>query len=189
MRKRMKVVCLGDSITWGFPFGPHYSWVSMLEQATGAEFVNRGINGNTTTDMLSRFERDVIAYSPTHVMIMGGVNDMLWGDSFDRITWNINAMIEKAEKAGIQVFLGIPTAVESVYLEKLIARLRKWLFEVGSQKDITIIDFSKAFLGPDGELQRQYLLADGAHPSETGYREMFKQIDLTLFKKYIDEPD
>jgi len=183
MSGKMKVVCLGDSITWGFPFGPDYSWVHMLEQATGVEFINKGINGNTTSNMLSRFERDVISLSPSHVIIMGGVNDMIWGDSFDRITWNINAMIEKAEEAGIEVILGIPTSVESAYLEKLISRLRRWLIDLAAQRNIAVLDFSKAFLNEQGEIMTQYLLADGAHPSEAGYRAMFKQIDLSMFKQ------
>ena len=47
--KKMKIVCLGDSITYGFPFGPRVSWVAMLDQVLDAEIINQGINGNTTT--------------------------------------------------------------------------------------------------------------------------------------------
>ncbi|MDD3365087.1 MAG: GDSL-type esterase/lipase family protein, partial [Syntrophomonas sp.] len=53
----IKVVCLGDSITWGFPHGTEYSWVRMLDDALSGEVINQGINGNTTSDMLDRFNR------------------------------------------------------------------------------------------------------------------------------------
>ena len=70
--KNLKIVCLGDSITWGFPFGPGYSWVRMLDDALEGEFINQGINGNTTSDMLRRFDQSVLKYNPSHVIIMGG---------------------------------------------------------------------------------------------------------------------
>lgn len=176
-----KVVCLGDSITWGFPFGPHYSWVEMLTQATGIEFINRGINGNTTSDMLRRLSRDVLAYKPSHLVLSGCINDVLCGESFDRITWNIREMVEEAEAAGITVILGQPTAVDSAYLEKLLVRLRSWYREYAERKNLQLIEFDRAFLDQEGRLVQELLLADGAHPSEAGYRALFEQIDLALF--------
>lgn len=181
MKDSMKVVCLGDSITWGFPFGPHYSWVEMLAQATGIAFINEGINGNTTSDMLSRFQRAVLAHKPTHVIISGCINDLLWGESFDRITWNVKKMVDQAEQAGVKVILGLPTAVDSTQLEKLLARLRQWYGDFARAKNLPLIDFHQAFMDVDGNLDTRFLLADGAHPSEAGYREMFKQIDQELF--------
>lgn len=185
MKQGSKVVCLGDSITWGFPFGPSYSWVSMLAEATGMEFINRGINGNTTSDMLRRFERDVIIDTPDLVIISGCINDILCAESFDRITWNIKAMVEKASEAGIPVVLGMPTAVDSPYLEKLLVRIRQWFRDFAHLHSIPLIDFHQAFFSTEGELRDDLLLADGAHPSEKGYQEMFKQIDLKIFSSWI----
>jgi Lysophospholipase L1 and related esterases len=176
-----KVVCLGDSITWGFPFGPHYSWVEMLARATGIEFINRGINGDTTSNMLRRLARDVLADKPSHLVLSGCINDVLCGESFDRITWNIREMVEKAEAAGITVILGQPTAVDSAYLEKLLVRLRSWYREYAAQKNLPLIEFDRAFLDQEGRLRQELLLADGAHPSEAGYRALFVQIDPSLF--------
>lgn len=176
-----KVVCLGDSITWGFPFGPHYSWVDMLSQATGIEFINRGINGNTTGDMLRRFSRDVLSYKPSHLVLSGCINDVLCQESFERITWNIREMVEKAEDAGIRVILGQPTTVDSPYLEKLLVRLRNWYREYAREKNLDLIEFDRAFVDGQGQLRQDFLLADGAHPSEAGYRALFEQIDQSLF--------
>lgn len=181
MKQIGRVVCLGDSITWGFPFGPQYSWVHMLAQATGLEFINRGINGNTTGDMLDRFDRDVLKSRPDMVIISGGINDILYQESYDRITWNLRTMAEKAMASGIPVVLGMPTAVDSPYLEKLLKKLRQWYIDYSRDWELPLINFYQAFFNPDGALRHELLLADGAHPSEAGYREMFGQIDLNIF--------
>jgi acyl-CoA thioesterase-1 len=180
--KKMKIVCLGDSITYGFPFGPRVSWVAMLDQALDAEIINQGINGNTTTDMLRRFERSVLKYNPTHLIIMGGINDVICGESFDRITWNLREMIEKAQEAGIEVILGLPTAVDEPYWEKLISRIRQWMLDYAAEQGLKVINFAAAFYDENGKVRSDLLLADGGHPDTTGYQAMFDQIDLNIFK-------
>lgn len=179
MEKR--IVCLGDSITWGFPWGPSVSWVTMLKDHVDAEFINKGINGNTTTDMLRRFERAVIDQKPTHVLIMGGINDVICAESFDRISWNIREMIQKAEQAGITVIMGQPTAVDEPFWERPLIRLREWIANYAREKGIKVIPFHLPFYNQQGEVRKELLLPDGGHPTEEGYREMFKQIDLSIF--------
>lgn len=180
--KKMKIVCLGDSITYGFPFGPRVSWVAMLDQALDAEVINQGINGNTTTDMLRRFERSVLKYNPTHVIIMGGINDVICGESFDRISWNLRELIEKAREAGIEVILGLPTAVDEPYWEKLIIRIRQWMLDYAAEHQLKVINFAAAFYDENGKVRSDLLLADGGHPDTTGYQAMFEQINLSIFK-------
>lgn len=182
---KIRIVCLGDSITYGFPWGPSVSWVDMLGQALSCEVINKGINGNTTGEMLNRFDRAVLRYNPTHLIIMGGINDIVLGESFDRIVWNLREMAEKAATAGIKVIFGIPTAVDDNYWEKLIIRLRQWVRDYAREQGHAIIDFSAAFFDENGILKRDLLLADGAHPDISGYQAMFKQIDLNIFKIII----
>ncbi|MGE5389830.1 MAG: SGNH/GDSL hydrolase family protein [Deltaproteobacteria bacterium] len=176
-----RIVCLGDSITYGFPWGPSVSWVQMLGDALGCEVINKGINGNTTGDMLNRFERSVLKYEPTHLILMGGINDVIMAESFDRIVWNIREMVDKAMEAGIKVILGLPTAVDDEYWEKLISRIRQWMRNYAEEKVLPIIDFAAAFYDQYGQLRKELLLADGGHPDISGYKEMFKQIDLSIF--------
>jgi len=180
--KDLKIVCLGDSITYGFPFGPRASWVTMLRDALKAEVINQGINGNTTSDMLIRFERSVLKYNPSHVIIMGGANDIICAESFDRITWNLREMIEKAKSAGIEVILGVPTPIDVPYWEKRIIRLQQWIMEYAQEHNLKIINFAKAFFDESGKIKSDLLLADGAHPDTKGYEAMFAQIDLSIFK-------
>jgi acyl-CoA thioesterase-1 len=177
----IKVVCLGDSITWGFPHGAEYSWVSMLAETVDGEFINQGINGNTTTDMLRRFDRSVLRYNPTHVIIMGGINDVIWNDSFDRITTNLETMIRIAKKNGIKVILGTPTAVDQPSIERLLVRIRTWINDYARQNAIPIIDFAAAFRDSGGGVRKDLLLADGAHPTRAGYQALFDVIDKRVF--------
>ncbi len=179
---KMRVVCLGDSITWGWPHGTQYSWVRMLSEAVDADFINQGIPGNTMEDMLERFNRHVVKYNPTHVIIMGGGNDVLQGESRGRITWNIAKMVEMADESGIKVIFGLTPPMDYPPQERMLAALRAWMTEFASSRSIPIIDFVPAFCHPDGRLRENMLLADGAHPTRLGYEEMFKQIDLDIFK-------
>ena len=179
---KIKVVCLGDSITWGFPFGPEYSWVRMLNDVVAGEFINQGINGNTTTDMLQRFDRAVMRNNPTHVIIMGGINDVFCQESYDRITWNLQAIAEKAREAGIKVIMGTPTAVDDPQIERLLERIRRWIKDYGQKNNIAVIDFAAAFLESGGYVKAELLLPDGGHPTRKGYEAIFDQIDFKVFE-------
>ena len=71
MTGRKAIVCLGDSITYGFPFGPEASWVELSAKALGLNMINMGANGDTTRAMRRRFKRDVTGLDPAYVIIMG----------------------------------------------------------------------------------------------------------------------
>ena len=176
-----KIVFLGDSISWGFPWGPSFSWVNMLEKVLDAELVNQGVNGNTTLNMLGRFKRSVLRYNPTHVVISGGINDVICGESFDRISWNFREMVEIAQAEGIKVILGTPTAVDDTFFEIPLLRLREWMAKYAQKHNIPLIAFHKAFYTADGAIRDELLLADGGHPTKEGYRLMFELIDLSVF--------
>ncbi len=178
----IKVVCLGDSITWGFPFGPEDSWVAMLEQVVEGEFINQGINGNTTDDMLHRFYRCVVKYEPTHVIILGGANDVLWRESVDRILFNLQKMTEQAREAGIKVILATPTAIDYPEVERRLDKIRDWIKSYARENHLPVIDFAAVYFDSDGKVRSELLLLDGAHPNKKGYRAMFEQIDPAIFE-------
>ncbi len=177
----LKIVCLGDSITYGWPWGPEISWTTMLARVIDAEVINQGIPGNTTSQMMERFDRAVLAHHPTHVIIMGGINDIVWQESFDRIVWNLRSMAEKAAEHDIKVVFGMPTAVDDDYLEKLTQRIRNWINTHADQHGIPVINFHQAFYNQEGKILNQLLAADGAHPTQEGYQAMFAQIDTSIF--------
>lgn len=178
---KIKIVCLGDSTTYGFPYGPLDSWVKMLSDEIFGEVINKGISGNTTTNMLDRFDRAVLAYKPDFVIITGGINDVVGEESLDKIKWNIKQMADKALAHNIKPIIGLPSAVDFKPWEKTLQKLRSWLIDYAQQLNISFIDFSQAFYDEENNIKTELLLADGGHPTKEGYKQMFKQINLDIF--------
>jgi len=179
-----RIVCLGDSLTYGFPFGPRTSWTSRLAEMAGCEVINEGVNGNTTGDMLRRFELSVLARRPTHVVIMGGTNDVVWRESHDRIVDNLKRMVELAEANGIKPVLGLPIPIDDEEMERRLVRLREWIKAYAEAKNLPIIDFYSAFIDGNGNIIDSYFL-DGAHPSRQGYEAMGRAIDPRVFDQGV----
>ncbi|MGI6548787.1 MAG: SGNH/GDSL hydrolase family protein [Syntrophomonadales bacterium] len=176
-----KIVCIGDSITYGFPYGNDASWTRMLAEATGFLVINRGINGNTTGEMLDRFSRDVLSFSPDYVIIMGGANDIVWRESIDRIVWNLEEMAKLAQGHGIKVIFGLPTPINYPEAETRLKRVRDWMIKHAAENDLETINFYSAFINSEGAIQEELLL-DEAHPTREGYRRMFEVIPFSIFK-------
>lgn len=177
----MKIVCIGDSTTYGFPYGPEYSWTSMLAEQIDGQVINKGINGNTTEDMLWRFKKDVLDLKPDYVIITGGINDVVQGESLASITFNLEKMINSALENGVKVILGLPTPVDYPAWENVLKNLRNWIKQYAEANRLSLIDFCRAFYDENNNLKKHLLLPDGGHPTREGYKEMFKQIDLGLF--------
>ncbi len=180
---KVRIVCIGDSTTYGFPYGPQDSWVKMLENEIWGQVLNKGINGNTTTNMLYRFDRAVLPYEPDYVIIMGGINDVVANESLDKIQFNIGQMVEKALQNNIIPVIGLPTPVDFKPWENILQKLRVWLANYASHHNLNIINFAQAFFRNDGTIRTDLLLDDGGHPAREGYKLMFRQIDLNIFNK------
>ena len=168
---KLKLVAIGDSITWGYPYGPLESWVKMAADSIGIEIINRGVNGETTNEMMARFEPDVIGAHPDACIIMGGANDAFAGESASRVAAHIDAMVDAAKKAGMRVFLGMPPQILISEFELVMLGYRKRMEEICLQQNIRYIDFPAAFLDETGTINASNFL-DDAHPSRFGYERM-----------------
>lgn len=104
----MKLVCLGDSLTYGYGVPRRDCWVSLCAERTGHTLVNRGITGDTAGGMLSRFGRDVLNERPDRVLIMGGANDIFLTGSDLRARADLGALVHQSVAAGIRPMLGLP---------------------------------------------------------------------------------
>jgi hypothetical protein len=108
LTKLPKVVFIGDETTLNWPMADHPNWI------------NKGVAGNTTDQMLARFQTDVIALHPDVVHIMGGAYDAIdenWNYNSQcgpDTCANINAMSEMANAAGIRVVIGTPLDVANM---------------------------------------------------------------------------
>lgn len=171
--RERRVVFMGDSIT--------ESWANLdPEFFARADFVDRGISGQTTPQMLLRFRQDVIALKPAVVHILAGTNDIAGNTGpmdLPAIEANIASMVDLARANGVQVLIGsVLPAAEFPWRPGLnpgpkIVALNQWLKSYSSYRHLVYVDYYKAMT--DGAYGiRSDLTPDGVHPSQAGYRVM-----------------
>ncbi|MBS1829834.1 MAG: SGNH/GDSL hydrolase family protein [Acidobacteria bacterium] len=181
-----RVVFMGDSITdgWGKRYGKFFP---------GKPYINRGIGGQTTPQMLLRFRSDVLAHKPKAVVILAGTNDIAGNTgpmTLEDIEGNLATMSELAKLHGIKVILSavLPTCdyirnqSERRPNDKIIA-LNAWIKDYAAKNGHTYLDYFTPMLDDKGAL-KQELTYDGLHPNDAGYNVMvplaLKAIESTL---------
>ncbi len=167
-----RVVFLGDQVT--------ESWGSGARFFPGKPYLNRGIAGQTSPQMLVRFRQDVVALKPAVVIIQAGTNDMagLTGPG-TRGTWSdyIMSMAELARANGIRVVLASITPVCDCSTTQTdrrpqakIADWNEWLASYASTSRAIYLDYYSALAS--GRNFRADLTADGLLPNAAGYAVM-----------------
>ncbi|ADG82077.1 GDSL-type esterase/lipase family protein [Thermincola potens] len=179
----MKLVCFGDSITYGFPYGPDASWVKYTGEHLGLETVNAGENGDTSFDLLRRVQKDVILENPRYTFIMIGTNDADLGLDVTAYAQNVAKIVEMLEGASITTLIGLPIPSADSYLEKRLAPYRSFLTGFALQKGLSYLDFSPVMLDKNNRCRTEYYL-DDVHPSADGYRAMGK-LAVDFLKKVL----
>lgn len=176
--RSMKVVAIGDSTTagLGLPSPQRDSWPAILAGTSSESVLNKGVVGDTTAAMLARFDTDVLAYTPTHVVILGGVNDLKAGTSISQVQSAIIRMVERAKEGGIRPYVGTLTPLATVELgEKVRSRVRElncWIRAyAASTPGVGLIDFYDALEFPRGSYGSTYLV-DWVHPGPEGHVRM-----------------
>lgn len=104
----MTIVCLGDSLTYGYEVKRPAAWPALAARMTGETVLNKGVNGIFAAGMLSLFARDVIGKNADIVILMGGANDILSGLAPAEPERAMAEMIKRARRAGITPLVGIP---------------------------------------------------------------------------------
>lgn len=168
-RRTAILVALGDSITFGFPYLPDQSWVAALARLMPG-VVNKGRCGDTTGDMLLRFDQDVTPLRPRLVIVCGGANDFLQGAPLREATDNIALMLRRAAAGGMVPLAALPAPCNWRQVEKHLQPLRQWLRE--HVPPARLIDFYTPLKNPAGDGYAPELTADGVHPSLPGYAAM-----------------
>lgn len=172
---RNRVVFLGDSITDGWRLNEYF---------TDRDFINRGISGQVTGEMLGRMKADVIDLKPAAVLILAGTNDLARGVAVNAIENNL-AMI-----ADLCVFHKIKPIFSSVLpvsdyhknvnpnyeqtsrrSPALIGTLNAWLKSFCSNRGFTYLDYFPAMADEKGMMKAD-IADDGLHPNASGYRIM-----------------
>lgn len=179
-----KYVFLGDSLTYGYGVNPKDNWVNKLKDSSNLIINNRGINGSTTTDMLVRFQKDVLNLNPTSLFIMGGTNDLLSNRTVQSIINNIELMIKDSLSNNIEVIIGIPPNIIPEVANRLFMKcdtynyckeslpiLRDLLIELCNTYSLKYIDFYEVTQNTDNI---EILYLDGIHFNPQGQDLLFK---------------
>jgi lysophospholipase L1-like esterase len=169
-----RVVFLGDSITDGWGRSPTTVFFP------GKPYVNRGISGQTTPQMLVRFQQDVVHLHPAVVVILAGTNDVAGntGPATEQmIEDNFTSMAEIAKQNGIKVVLAsITPAYEYPWKPEVkpverIRALNKWLQDFCSSNGFVYLDYYSSMADAKGAMLPG-LSSDGVHPTAKGYAVM-----------------
>jgi lysophospholipase L1-like esterase len=184
-----RVVFLGDSITdyWKLP-----------DYFPGKPYINRGIDGQTTPEMLVRFRQDVIGLHPKVLVVLAGTNDIAGvtgRTSNDDIEANYASMAELARVHRIRVVFAsvLPVhnythdAEESFALRPRdrILTLNKWLKDYCAKNGFVYLDYFRALVDERGMLKRA-LAEDGLHPTDAGYKIMASLAEKAIQKALAD---
>jgi lysophospholipase L1-like esterase len=180
-----RVIFLGDSITdyWKLP-----------DYFPGKPYLNRGIDGQTTPEMLVRFRQDVIALHPKVLVVLAGTNDIAGvtgPTSNEDIEANYASMAELARAHRVQMVFAsvLPVhnythdAEESFALrprERILA-LNKWLKDYCAKNRFVYLDYFSALVDDHGMLKRD-LSDDGLHPTDAGYKIMASLAEKAIQK-------
>ncbi len=169
-----RVIFYGDSITdvWPTAYAAQFF--------PGKSYLGRGITGQSTDQMLWRFQQDVINLHPSTVVILGGSNDVVLTERkipFKQTTANIQSMVELGQRHHIRVILcSLPPVShypepKQAHFSEEIRTINRWLKAYAASQNITYVDYYNAMVDETGTMKNS-LSVDGLHPNATGYSVM-----------------
>ncbi len=170
-----RAVFMGDSITDGWRLNEYFS---------SRDFVNRGISGQITSEMLARMKADVIDLKPKAVIILAGTNDIAREVNLTTIENNLTMMVELAQHHNIKPILCsvLPVSDYSKRVNPsyersktrppyLIRELNLWIKTFCLKHNLGYVDYFTAMADTAGMLP-EAMADDGLHPNTQGYRAM-----------------
>jgi lysophospholipase L1-like esterase len=176
-----RVVFMGNSITQGWSeVNPDFF--------SGKPYINRGISGQTTPQMLVRFRSDVVNLKPKVVVILAGTNDIAENTgptTLEMIEGNIASMVEIAKANNIKVVLcSVLPAYDYPWKPGLepaqkIMDLNKWIEDYALKNEIIYVDYFTSMVDDRNGLKKEYS-EDGVHPNLTGYKVMEPLVEKAI---------
>ncbi len=178
-----RVVFMGDSITdiW-----------KLADQFPGKPYIDRGISGQTTPQMLVRMYPDVIDLHPAAVVILAATNDIAKNtgpETLEMIEENFMAMTELAQAHGIKVLLCSVTPISDYARRPMspgrppadILKINTWMRTYATKVHATYVDYFSALADEKGMLKDGYSM-DGLHPNQKGFDLMAPVVQAALDK-------
>ena len=181
-----RVVFMGNSIIEG--------WLSIRpEFFKNKPYVNRGISGQTTPQMLVRFRQDVIHLKPSTVVLLAGINDIAENtgpSTIEMIANNIISMAELAKANQIKVIICSVLPAnhfpwrQSIKPAEKVRKLNALLQSYSYENKLAYVDYYSAMVNDSHGLKKE-LGEDGIHPNKNGYLIMEPILEKAI-KKYIN---
>lgn len=179
-----RIILMGDSIT------EFWSNADCNFFENKPYLINRGIGGQTTAQILGRFDFDVIALKPKVVVILAGTNDIAGNTgpiSLPQIMENLAAMATKAQAENINVVLcsvlpvfDYPWKPGIIPSQKIIA-LNTLIKAYAEENGLVYLDYFSAMVDSSNGLNSAYS-GDGVHPNKKGYRVMEPLLEMAILK-------
>ena len=189
LQKEKPIVFMGNSITefWKITDSSFFA---------GKPYIDRGISGQTTPQMLLRFRKDVIELNPAVVVILAGINDIAENTgpiSIEDIFGNIVSMAQLAKANKIKVVLSsvlpaydFPWRHGMEPAEKVV-KLNNMIRIYAQQNNIVYLDYYSAMVDERKGLDKKYT-NDGIHPILAGYKVMETLVEKAI-KKVLNDAD
>lgn len=182
VKARPRAILFGDSITDAW-----YRKDSLFFKDNN--FLGRGISGQTTSEMLVRFRKDVLAHRPKYVVILAGTNDIAENNgeiALDNVFGNIVSMCELAKLHKVKpVICSVLPASEYPWRKSIknvaqsIESLNSMLKKYAKENHFIYVDYHSTLKNEEGGF-REGLASDGVHPVIDGYKIMEEILLKTL---------
>jgi len=192
----MKICIFGDSITEGYYDNEQGGWVKRLSlKFDNHKIYNLGVSGDTTEELLKRFDADIANKNPELIIFAIGVNDSIFIPKekrnfvdFDKFKENIKQLVDRARKFTENiVFIGLspvdenkvtpmPWEPELHYLNKDVEKYDKAIREICRVMNLKFINISEEMK----KLNYKELLTDGVHPNSSGHKWIAEKIASEL---------
>jgi lysophospholipase L1-like esterase len=192
-----RVLFLGDSIT---------DFWKLAEYFPGKPYINRGISGQTTPQMLVRMYPDVIEHKPAAMVVLAGINDISQNTgpvTAEMVEHNIMAMTDIAQHNGTKVILCsilpisdysfikqqasgkvnpyMKVPVAATHPPEDILKLNAWMNNYAEKVNAIYVDYFSAMVDEKGFL-KENLSGDGIHPNAEGYKIMTAIVEKAIEK-------
>jgi lysophospholipase L1-like esterase len=176
-----RVVFLGDSITDGWRLNEYFS---------DRDFVNRGIGGQVTGEMLGRLKADVVDLKPAALLVLAGTNDIARGTPLETIQNNLTMIADLAEAHKIKPLFASLLPVSDYHRQQTkrrppetIRALNDWIRRFCALRNLVYVDYYSQLVDASGFLKADYA-DDGLHPNPGGYR-MMAPVALEAIEKAV----
>lgn len=195
---RVKILCLGDSLTFGFGVPRRFSWTTVAQKELGVVLINAGVPGDTTGGMLARLPGELEKHRPAVISLMGGANDIFFGGDDGPARANMAALCHQSTSRNVRPILCAPTpvqieraredwagVVDFFAAQEMAREYVEWLRRFARTFQLPFLDFWTEFTGRLAAGEDLYV--DGLHPNAQGQAimaEMFvaKVRELSYFK-------